>query len=146
MFCLKNRIENSIYLPFMPAPRWITELKAELKSFHTGIRNGYMKIELDHTFAQDHIFSAYNTETKTTGYILLNAGMGTEIHSRKGRHLFSISFSGNNLTDEAYQNHLSRLKYADTNLATGRVGVFNMGRNFACKLNIPLSFELKSKH
>jgi len=38
---------------------------------------------------------------------------------------------------------LSRLKYAPENLVTGRIGVFNMGRNFTIKFNIPLSFDTK---
>jgi iron complex outermembrane receptor protein len=50
-----------------------------------------------------------------------------------------------NLGDVAYQNHLSRLKYAAENLATGRVGVYNMGRNFSIKLNIPFSKKLKDQ-
>ena len=48
-----------------------------------------------------------------------------------------------NIGDVAYQNHLSRLKYAAENMATGRQGVFNMGRNFSIKLNIPLSWKTK---
>ena len=47
-----------------------------------------------------------------------------------------------NITDVAYQNHLSRLKYTEENVATGRAGVFNMGRNFSIKLNVPLSLSL----
>jgi iron complex outermembrane receptor protein len=43
----------------------------------------------------------------------------------------------------AYQNHLSRLKYAAINEATGRVGVFNMGRNFSFKVNILFSVTTK---
>jgi len=43
----------------------------------------------------------------------------------------------------AYQNHLSRLKYTPVNLATGRSGVFNMGRNASIKVNIPLNFDWK---
>jgi iron complex outermembrane receptor protein len=42
----------------------------------------------------------------------------------------------------AYQNHLSRLKYAPMNLATGRSGVFNVGRNFGLKILVPLSFKI----
>jgi iron complex outermembrane receptor protein len=48
-----------------------------------------------------------------------------------------------NLGDVAYQSHLSRLKYTDVNLATGRTGVFAMGRNFSVKVNIPLSWTAK---
>jgi iron complex outermembrane receptor protein len=43
-----------------------------------------------------------------------------------------------NLLDKAYQNHLSRLKYADFNVVTGRQGVFNMGRNITMKLIVPI--------
>lgn len=48
-----------------------------------------------------------------------------------------------NLTDIAYQNHLSRLKYADLNYFNGKRGVFNMGRNFGIKVNVPLDFAWK---
>ena len=43
-------------------------------------------------------------------------------------------FNAENLANIAYQNHLSRLKYAPENLHTNRVGVFNMGRNFSIKM------------
>ena len=46
----------------------------------------------------------------------------------------SLFISGENLADVAYQSHLSRLKYAPENPATGRMGVFNMGRNISVKL------------
>jgi len=46
-----------------------------------------------------------------------------------------------NLGDVAYQNHLSRLKYTDMNNVTGRMGVFNIGRNFGIKVNVPLDFK-----
>ena len=49
-------------------------------------------------------------------------------------------FDGTNLTNKAYQNHLSRLKYTDVNPVTGRQGVLNMGRNIIVKLAIPLEF------
>ena len=65
-----------------------------------------------------------------------------DITTKKGQTLFSISCSAINMGDVAYQNHLSRLKYAAQNMATGRTGVYNMGRNFSIKLNIPLSYKL----
>ena len=46
--------------------------------------------------------------------------------------------TADNLLNKAYQNHLSRLKYADENVVTGRRGVFNMGRNITFKLVIPI--------
>lgn len=142
---LQEAIEGSKFLPFIPAPRLITECRSNIKKISSNFRNAYLKFEVDNTFAQNHIFTAYNTETKTPGYTLLNAGLGTDIISKKGMTLFSVHFVGTNLTDVAYQNHLSRLKYAAENMTTGRTGVYNMGRNFSIKLNIPLSFTLNKK-
>ena len=73
----------------------------------------------------------------------MNGGIGTDIVSKKGQTIMNINFIATNITDIAYQNHLSRLKYAAENLATGRTGVYNMGCNFSLKLNIPLSIVLK---
>jgi iron complex outermembrane receptor protein len=142
---LKEAIESSKYLPFIPAPRLISELRCNFSKLGKGIVNFYAKIELDNTFNQDKIFTAYNTETATNGYSLLNAGLGASIVSATGKTLFSLYLAGSNLTDVAYQNHLSRLKYAAENMATGRTGVYNMGRNFSVKLNIPLSFSVNKK-
>ncbi len=141
---LKEAIESSEYLPFIPAPRLISEVRCNFNKLTKGVVNFYAKVELDNTFRQDKIFTAYNTETATTGYTLLNAGVGADFIGTNGKMLFSLHLAGINLTDVAYQNHLSRLKYGAENMATGRVGVFNMGRNFSIKLNIPLSTKIKS--
>jgi iron complex outermembrane recepter protein len=135
-------IEGSKNIPFIPAPKLVTEFKCDFKKINKSIQNFYAKLELDNTFTQNNIFTAYNTETKTPGYTLFNAGIGADFVSKKGNQLFTLNFSAINITDVAYQNHLSRLKYAAENLASGRTGVFNMGRNFSIKLNIPLSFTL----
>lgn len=131
--------DGSKNLPFIPGPRLINEVKVELAKNGKTLRNIYFKTELDNTFAQNHPFTGFDTETRTPGYSLLNAGFGGDIASN-GKTLFSLFFTANNITDIAYQNHLSRLKYAPENLVTGRTGVFNMGRNFSIKLNVPLSF------
>ena len=140
---LKEAIESSDYLPFMPAPRLISEVRGNFKKLGKGVANFYAKVELDNTFKQEKIFTAYNTETATPGYTLLNAGLGADFIGANGKTLFSLHLAGTNLTDVAYQNHLSRLKYAAENLTTGRIGVFNMGRSFSIKLNIPLSTQVK---
>ena len=101
------------------------------------MKNIYAKIELDNTFSQNNIFTAYNTETATNGYTLLNIGLGTDVVNKKGKTILNVAISGLNLADVAYQNHLSRLKYAAENMASGRNGVFNMGKNFSIKVNIP---------
>jgi len=142
---LKAAIENSKYLPFIPAPRLINEVRCNFPKLSKGLVNFYAKVELDNTFRQGRIFTAFNTETATPGYSLLNAGLGSDIKTANGKTLFSIHLAASNLTDVAYQNHLSRLKYAAENLSTGRIGVYNMGRNFSIKLNIPLSFTVNKK-
>jgi iron complex outermembrane receptor protein len=55
--------------------------------------------------------------------------------------LLSFVFLANNLLDIGYQSHLNRLKYAPENPATGRIGIYNMGRNFAIKMMVPLTFK-----
>ncbi|MGC4100121.1 TonB-dependent receptor [Ferruginibacter sp.] len=139
---LKDAIEDSKNMPFIPAPKLTTEFRGDFKSLNKNIKNAYVKVELDNTFTQNNIFTAYNTETKTSGYTLLNAGVGADLFTKKGTQLCTLTFSAINIGDVAYQNHLSRLKYAAENLATGRTGVYNMGRNFSIKLNVPLSFKI----
>lgn len=139
---LQSPVEGSRYLPFIPASKLSTEFKGSFEKLTKNIQRVYVKFELDNTFRKRNVFTAYNTETETAGYTLLNAGFGADFVNAKNRTLFSLSFSAINLGDVAYQNHLSRLKYADENLATGRIGVFNMGRNFSIKLNLPLNLSL----
>ncbi|HEX5026502.1 MAG TPA: TonB-dependent receptor, partial [Agriterribacter sp.] len=132
-------IEGVNNIPFIPAARLITQLKGEFVKKGKRVSNLSITAELDNTFSQNKAFTAYNTETTTKGYSLLNAFIGADIKNHK-KILFSLYVTGNNLTNMAYQNHLSRLKYTDVNNVTGRVGVFNMGRNFSIKINVPLSF------
>jgi iron complex outermembrane receptor protein len=139
---LKTPIEGNKYLPFIPATKLVTEFKGSFNDLTKNIHNFYVKFEVDNTFSKKNVFTVYNTETKTPGYTLLNAGIGADFVNTKNKTLFSLSLSAINIADVAYQNHLSRLKYAEENLATGRNGVFNMGRNFSIKLNVPLSFNL----
>jgi iron complex outermembrane receptor protein len=134
-------LDGSKRLPFIPSPRLQSELRADFKKAGKGLGNLYFKAEMDNVSRQNRIFTGYNTETVTDGYTLFNIGAGTDV-LHKGKTLFSLHVGLNNITDVAYQNHLSRLKYTDTNNATGRTGVFNMGRNFSIKLNVPIGFKL----
>lgn len=136
-------VEGDKDIPFIPAAKLVSELRANFNKAGGRLRNSYIKFEADNTFAQKNVFSTYNTETATPAYTLLNAGVGTDVVNAKNKTLFSIYFSAINIGDVAYQNHLSRLKYAAENSVTGRTGVYNMGRNFSIKVNIPLEFELK---
>ena len=134
---LKNQPDSSQYLPLIPAPRWVSEIKVDFNSVNHFLANAYVKFGIDNTWEQNHFYAAYGTETRTPGYTLLNFGAGTDFV--RGRKTWcSLFISVNNLSDVAYQNHLSRLKYSGTNNATGRTGIYNMGRNISFKLLIPI--------
>ncbi|MBS1752934.1 MAG: TonB-dependent receptor [Bacteroidetes bacterium] len=135
-----NQPDSMKYLPFTPAPKLHSEIRVNSKKFGKFLANSYVKIGVDNYFKQNHFYMAFGTETATPGYTLLNAGIGTDIVSKE-RTLFSIYISANNLINVAYQNHLSRLKYLDENNATGRIGVFNIGRNISFKLIIPIDIK-----
>ncbi|MGI4873958.1 MAG: TonB-dependent receptor [Janthinobacterium lividum] len=129
------------YLPFIPADRLQSELRGNFRRQGKRLTNVYARFQLEQTFAQNRYFAAYDTETATPGYALFNAGAGTDVADAKGRTLFSVFFTANNFFDVAYQSHLSRLKYEDFNYATGRRGVFNMGRTVSVKVVVPLVFR-----
>jgi len=137
-----NAVDGSSNMPLIAPPKWFSELRGEWAKPMTGVENLYLKLEMDANAAQSNPFTGYNTETKTPGYTLWNIGFGTDL-SVKGKKWASLNLSMNNIADKSYQSHLSRLKYTDENLATGRVGVYNMGRNFTARLIIPLSFSVK---
>jgi len=65
---------------------------------------------------------------------LLSAGIGANIKAFNRKDFINIYISAENLTDVAYQSHLSRLKYAPQNPLSGRNGVYNMRRNLSVKV------------
>ena len=103
------------------------------------LNNAFVSLGVDYNFKQNHYYKADDTETATPAYCLLNASIGTDV-MYKGHRVACVSITGTNLTDKAYQSHLSRLKYADFNPVTGRQGVFNMGRNVVFKITFPLEW------
>lgn len=137
-----NPIDGSKDISLIPAARFTSELKADFKKLNKSIHNFYAKLELDKTFKQNNPFTGFDSETATDGYALLNAGVGADIVNGS-KTLFSVHIGATNITDVVYQNHLSRLKYTAENMATGRIGVFNQGRNFSFKINVPLEFSKK---
>lgn len=136
----KNAIDGSYNLPSIPPLRWISEIRYELKKNKGKLKNNYVSFQLDHSLRQSHPFTGFNTETETPAYTLINIGAGTQF-IKNGKQICSLSLVAQNVTNVTYQNHLSRLKYTAENILTGRTGVFNMGRNFSVKLNIPLQFD-----
>ena len=134
-----HQSSTSKYLPQTPAPRWNGDVKYEFICGGRTFDNTFLKFVVDCNLRQNHFYAANNTETATPSYTLLNLYAGTDIKSR-GKRLLSLYISGENLTNRAYQSHLSRLKYLDKNVVTGRTGVYNMGRNFSVKVVVPIEF------
>ena len=155
---LLHQSADTKYLPFTPAPHWSSELKWEL--FHhthstvsphamheyrhahpksgVALNNLYIAASLDSYLKQTHIYRADDTETETPGYALLNLSAGTDIQFN-GKKLAELYVTADNLLNKAYQNHLSRLKYTDENVVTGRRGIYNMGRNITFKVVVPIT-------
>ena len=123
---LQNATDSTKFLPYTPAAKLISELRGDFKQVNHFLGNSYIQIQMENYFAQNHIFSAYKTETKTPGYLLLNAGLGTDILSEnKIKKLF---------TEIRFVLNLSIEK-------GGSTGVYNMGRNMSLKLNIPVNIK-----
>ena len=163
---LMHASADTKYLPFTPAPKWSSELKWEL--FHhshstishhhsdyasalshmashvshvasgLSFNNLYVAAGLDCYLKQTHIYSADDTETATPAYALFSLSAGTDLQIN-GKKVAELYITADNLLNRAYQNHLSRLKYADENIVTGRRGVYNMGRNITFKIVVPIS-------
>lgn len=135
--------DSSKYLPFIPPLHTNSELRAELPKKVRCFHHSYFKIGMQYYAAQNRAFLANNTETKTPGYTLFDAGIGTDICTKKEITLCTIGIFVTNLMDVAYQSNMSRLKYFDNypNNGTGRSGIYSMGRNISFKLTIPFNIK-----
>ncbi len=134
----KKQGDSTKYLPYTPPNKLQSKLIFSIKGNNGCLRNGYISIGADHFFEQSKVFYKFDNETITPGYTLINIGVGTELYAKK-KQVVGIYLLASNLTDVAYQSNMSRLKYADINNATGRSGVFNMGRNISIKLSFPIN-------
>ena len=140
---LLHQDADSRYLPYTPQPRWTASVRYDLQphstlhTSHSTFANAYVSMGWECHLKQNHVHTANETETATPSYTLLNSSAGTDVQHH-GKTLFTVYLTANNLLNRAYQNHLSRLKYADVNNVTGRRGVFNMGRNFGVKVVVPI--------
>lgn len=136
-----NETDSTKYLPLTPAHVFRSELRGNFENTDHTFQNIFVKLGVSYTFRQNRVYTAFDTETPTDSYGLFEGGIGADIVSKKGRTLFKMVILVDNLFDKTYQNHLSRLKYAPGNPATGRMGVFDMGRNISFKINIPYSIK-----
>ena len=134
----RNEPDSVRNLPFIPAPKLQSELRAQLKKPRKSLESAYFKIVGQYFFDQNHAYTAFGTETPTPGYFLLNAGLGADFRNKSGETVFRLFFTADNLLDKQYFSHLSRLKYAPENPATGVMGIYNAGRNFSVRVVAPV--------
>ena len=127
------------YLPFIPPAQWRSSLSREWATRSRTFASLTIRAELEYNAAQRRYLALYHTESFTPAYTLFNLSAAATIHTGKS-HSFQLQLQANNLLDRAYQNNLSRLKYFEyyTQSPTGRLGIYNMGRNLAVKLVCPI--------
>lgn len=125
-------------VPMMPAPKFQTEVRWQFKKQAGPFSQLYIKADAYYFFRQPYAYTAYGTETPTPDYWLVGAGAGAKWINGKKKEILSIYLSCTNLFNVAYMSHLSRLKYAPVNPATGTAGIYNAGRNFSIKITVPI--------
>jgi len=157
---LQQVADSAKYLPFVPPTRITADLKFHLKNSGSLFKNVYFKAGMLSCFQQNDIYRQYAiynglstaltpyeyaaSTSATKGYTLFNAGAGADLIS-KGKTVCQLFLVCNNLFNTAYIDYMSRFKYDPVNYTTGRVGVFNMGRNLSVKMVIPLDFSPRNK-
>ena len=112
--------QNGDFLPLIPANNWNNTLRAEF-NIKKWLKNGFATFNVSETFNQTNV-SGF--ETKSSGYTLINFGIGGDI--KFGKTAFNVNLNGNNLLNKNYIAHLSRLKTD---------GIPNIGRNIILGIN-----------
>lgn len=118
-----GKLSNDEYLPLQPANSLSNTLKIDFNDFGI-LKKSFFSTTYKNTFDQNNVSQF---ETTTNGYNILNIAIGTQIEL--GNINANISIAGNNITNEVYISHLSRLKVD---------GIENIGRN----INFSLQFLL----
>lgn len=151
------------YLPFVPPTRITADLRFNLNKMGIAnrmdkvVKNAYVKVGMLSCFEQADVYQQYAiynglstaltpqeyaaSKAATPGYTLFNAGAGGDFVSRGGRVFAKLYITVNNLLNTTYMDYMNRFKYYPVNPETGRVGVFNMGRNISFKVLIPLDIR-----
>lgn len=121
---VRGKLDNGDNLPLIPANKLKNTLRIEFEDKSRWLKRSYAFVTLQSVFTQDN-FSEF--ETATDSYNLLNIGCGGNFS------LFNkdaeLRLSANNLLDQNYIAHLSRLK-SD--------GIPNIGRNISVGLSVAL--------
>ncbi len=114
-------------LALMPSQKIKAMVSASF-SFKKAVKRFSVYLQNQYSFAQNRIAE---NELPTPDYNLLDAGIRVEFGVKSQK--IQLNISADNLLNKTYYNHLSRYK-AD--------GVYDMGRSFNVKINIPVEFKL----
>ena len=115
-----GKLESGGYLPQIPANNWNNTIKTDFNN-QQWLKDGFATLNISTTLKQDKVTGF---DIASEGYTLLNLGLGGEIHF--GKTIFNLNLNANNMLNETYIPHLSRLS-SD--------GIPNIGRNFILGIN-----------
>ena len=124
---LKGHLSDGTFLPFMPQNKLNNEITLRGKVF-SKLNNTFVRASYMYVFAQNNV--AIN-EITTPAYNIVNLSFGGDVKLFKQK--FIIAVGVNNLLNELYYDHLSRL----------RPHVYNIGLNAFVNIKVP--FNIKSK-
>ena len=124
---LVGKLDNGEYLPYMPAQKLTPEIRYKRQKEHYGSFYGF--VNTDFVLSQTLVNPAEKT---TPAYTLVNLGIGFEHLTKSIR--YEVNLTANNLFNEAYYDHLSRLK---------NYGILNIGRDISIQLKINFINHLK---
>lgn len=120
-------------LAFIPAGTLRNELRFEPKI--KGTNDAYLSVGINSAFKQTRVDDVF--ETPTSGYTLLNAGVGATFNL--GKQPVKLSVSANNVLNQKYYDALSRYKPGRLDYENPNFGIYNVGRNITFGLYVPFS-------
>lgn len=120
---LQGYQSGGTYLPLMPPYKLNAEVTFTRESFYR-FTNTYTRIGVQNVWSQNRIAA---TEIQTPAYMLVNLSFGGDISVYK--HPAKVAIGVNNLLNEKYYDHLSRLRV---------YGVYGLGLNAFLTINLPL--------
>ena len=119
-----GKLKDADYLPLIPANNWTNTFRLEFEKEQEWLKTSYAYITIQSVFDQNN---NSEFETATPGYNVFNLGFGGKLTLFE--QSFDISVSGNNILNENYIAHLSRLKPD---------GIANIGRNISLGIRVPI--------
>ncbi|RYD78684.1 MAG: TonB-dependent receptor, partial [Sphingobacteriales bacterium] len=107
-------------LAFIPAGTLRNELRFEPKL--KGTNDAYLSVGINSAFKQSRVDDVF--ETPTSGYTLLNAGIGATFNL--GKQPVKLSVSANNVLNQKYYDALSRYKPGRLDYENPNFGIYNV--------------------